>query len=106
METQASTSSENTQETQEAHGANGAAGLGNRLKAQAAVVKAQLDAAEARARRTWQEVPGKVKGAVQQAFGKVRDGLDLPSRREVTDLAQRIEDLDRKLAAYEEKKAR
>jgi hypothetical protein len=64
-------------------------------------VKAQLDAAEARARERWQEVPGKVRGAFQQVFGRVRDGLDLPSRRDVSSLAARIEELDRKLGEYQ-----
>jgi hypothetical protein len=84
---------------------NGAARLGDIFKTRMAGVKAQLDAAETRARQRWQEVPGKLRLAFQQAFGRVRDGLDLPSRRDVTSLAARIEELDRKLGEYESQKA-
>jgi hypothetical protein len=103
-----------------------ALGFGERIRERARVVKSQLDAAEARARQRWadskarqrlvgskagqrvheaqqrvQEVPVKLRGALQNAVGKVRDGLDLPSRRDVSELAQRIDDLDRKLGEYE-----
>jgi hypothetical protein len=80
---------------------DGAQRLAALFRTRMAGVKAQLDAAEARARQRWQEVPVKVRGAFQQAFGKVRDGLDLPSRREVSSLAARIEELDRKLGEYQ-----
>jgi hypothetical protein len=96
-----------------------AAGFGDRIRERARVVKTQLDAAEAKARQRWtdskarqrlagaqatqrlQEVPVKLRTALQQAVGKVRQGLDLPSRRELTDLALRIDELDRKLGEYE-----
>lgn len=93
------------------------AGFGERLRERAKVVKTQLDAAEAKARQRLadsrqrlvatkagqavQEVPVKLRTALHQAVGKVRDGLDLPSRRDITELAQRIDDLDRKLGEYE-----
>jgi hypothetical protein len=94
-----------------------AAGFGDRIRERARVVKTQLDAAEAKARQRWaeskerlagsragqrvQEVPVKLRTALHQAVGKVRDGLDLPSRRDISELAQRIDDLDRKLGEYE-----
>jgi hypothetical protein len=106
--------------------AQAAAGFGDRIRERARVVKLQLDAAEAKARQRWadskarqrlvgskagqrvheaqqrvQEVPGKLRCALQNAVGKMRDGLDLPSRRDVSELAQRIDDLDRKLGEYE-----
>lgn len=93
------------------------AGFSERLRERAKVVKTQLDAAEAKARQRLadsrqrlvatragqavQEVPVKLRTALHQAVGKVRDGLDLPSRRDVSELAQRIDDLDRKLGEYE-----
>jgi hypothetical protein len=102
-----------------AQAAAAAAGFGDRIRERARVVKTQLDAAEAKARQRWveskarqrltgskasqrvQEVPVKLRTALQQAVGKVRTGLDLPSRRELIELAQRIDELDRKLGEYE-----
>jgi hypothetical protein len=96
-----------------------AAGFSDRIRERARVVKTQIDAAEAKARQRWadskarqrltvskasqrvQEVPVKLRSALQQAVGKVRSGLDLPSRRELIELAQRIDELDRKLGEYE-----
>jgi hypothetical protein len=95
------------------------AGFRERIRERARVVKSQLDAAEGRARQRWadsrarqrlassragqrvQEVPVKLRTALHQAVGKVRDGLDLPSRRELSELTQRMDDLDRKLGEYE-----
>lgn len=93
------------------------AGFSDRIRERAKVVKTQLDAAEAKARQRLadsrqrlvatragqavQVVPVKLRTALNQAVGKVRDGLDLPSRRDITELAQRIDDLDRKLGEYE-----
>lgn len=94
-------------------------GFGDRIRERARVVKSQLDAAEAKARQRWadskarqrlassqasqrlHEVPVKLRSALQQAVGKVRSGLDLPSRRELNELSQRIDELDRKLGEYE-----
>jgi polyhydroxyalkanoate synthesis regulator phasin len=78
-----------------------ASGFSERIRERAKLVRAQIDAAEARAKQRWQEMPAKVKGALQQAVVKVRDGLDLPSRTEINSLAQRIDELDRKIADYE-----
>lgn len=80
--------------------------LGALLKTRFAGVKAQLDASQARAMEKLNQgrlgaVQGKVKIALQSAMDKVKSGLDLPSRSEVSSLAQRIEDLDKKLADYE-----
>jgi hypothetical protein len=108
-------------ETPATEGAQAAAdaGFGDRIRERAQVVKHQIDAAEARARQRWadskvrqrlvasaaaksvQEVPVKLRIALHQAVGKVRDGLDLPSRRELSELAQRIDELDKKLGEYE-----
>ena len=84
--------------------------LGALLKTRFAGVKAQLDASQARAREKIEKsklgsVQGKVKGALQIAVNRVKNGLDLPSRTEVTSLAQRIEELDKKLAEYETRTA-
>ena len=91
--------------------------LGALLKTRFAGVKAQLDASQARAKEKAKEridkieksklgsVQGKVKGALQIAVNRVKNGLDLPSRTEVTSLAQRIEELDKKLAEYETRTA-
>jgi hypothetical protein len=106
METQTHTT--NTSETVPRSGEaaqNGDSAPTAGLKGRVALVRAQFDATQARARKTWQEVPVKLKAAAQQAFGKVRDGLDLPSRKEVIELSQRIEELDRKLAQYASKKS-
>lgn len=46
-------------------------------------------------------VQDKVKVALHGAVEKMKTGLDLPSRSEVTSLAQRIEELDKKVADYE-----
>ena len=124
MEHQSDTAT--TAETSAQGEAQVALGFSERIRERARVVKSQLDAAEARARQRWadskarqrllgskagqrvheaqqrvQEVPVKLRGALQNAVGKVRDGLDLPSRRDVSELAQRIDDLDRKLGEYE-----
>jgi Poly(hydroxyalcanoate) granule associated protein (phasin) len=75
--------------------------FGDRFRLRAKEVKAQLDAAEARAKARWAEVPGKLRSAFAGTVSKVRVGLDLPSRSEVSSLAQRLEELDRKLGEYE-----
>ena len=116
MENQTTTASEAQAETAQDESA---AGFGDRIRERARVVKTQLDAAEAKARQRWadsrarqriagaqatqrlQEVPVKLRSALQQAVGKVRQGLDLPSRRELSDLSLRIDELDRKLGEYE-----
>jgi len=110
-----------TPETTGTEGAQAAAdaGFGDRIRERAQVVKTQIDAAEAKARQRWadskvrqrlagsaaaksvQEVPVKLRTALQQAVGKVRNGLDLPSRRELSELALRIDELDKKLGEYE-----
>jgi len=46
-------------------------------------------------------VQDKVKVALHGAVEKMKNGLDLPSRSELSTLAQRIEELDKKLADYE-----
>ncbi len=93
-----------------AEAAGRAGKLGALLKTRFAGVKAQLDASQARAKEKLEKsklaaVQGKVKGALQAAALKVKSGLDLPTRGEVSSLAQRIEDLDRKLADYETRAA-
>lgn len=77
------------------------AGLTDKLKEQAKEVRAQIETAPAKAKQRWGSVQDALLVAVQQAFEKVRVGLDLPSRKELTTLSQRIEDLDRKLAELE-----
>lgn len=77
------------------------AGIADKLKEQAKVVRAQIEAAPGKAKERWGTVQGAVKGAVQQAFEKVRGGLDLPSRKELSALSLRIEELDRKLGEIE-----
>jgi hypothetical protein len=123
MENQTNTT---TSESAQQSGDEAQAGFGDRIRERARVVKSQLDAAEAKARQRWadssarqriagsrqriadskagqrvQEVPVKLRSALQQAVGKVRDGLDLPSRRDLNELAHRIDELDRKLGEYE-----
>ena len=109
MENQTTTNTGTDQADEEA-AAGRAAKLGALLKTRFAGVKAQLDASQARAREKIGQsklgsVQDKVKGALQSAVGKVKSGLDLPSRTEVSSLAQRIEELDKKLADYETRTA-
>jgi hypothetical protein len=119
MENQPTTTSESAAAQGGEQAAVAAAGFGDRIRERARVVKSQIDAAEAKARQRWadsrarqrlagartgqklHEVPTRLRSALQQAVGKVRTGLDLPSRRELNELSQRIDDLDRKLAEYE-----
>ena len=77
------------------------AGLADKLKEQAKVVRAQIESAPSKAKQRWGTVQASVKGAVQTAFEKVRGGLDLPSRKELNALTARIEELDKKLAEVE-----
>ena len=109
MENQTTTNT-GTDAANEAETAGRAGKLGAILKTRFAGVKAQLDASQARAREKLNQgklaaVQGKVKGALQSAVGRVKSGLDLPSKSEVSSLAQRIEELDRKLADYESRSA-
>jgi hypothetical protein len=107
MENQTTTNDKAKTDTQEGAAAAGAAArLGEKLKTRLSGVKAQLDAQQARAREKLGQsklgaVQGKVRGALLTAVDKVKTGLDLPSKQEVSSLAQRIEELDRKLADYE-----
>ena len=93
MEHQSTTQSETSSHPVD----NQAARLAEKIRVQAKAVKAQLDASQARAKERLGHVQGAVREAVQQAFERVRGGLDLPSRREVSTLAQRLEELDRKI---------
>ena len=95
MESQ--TSTQNTDATTPA----AETGLADKLKEQAKVVRAQIEAAPGKAKERWGNVQVAVKGAVQQAFQKVRGGLDLPTRKEIDALVARIEELDKKLADIE-----
>ena len=79
--------------------------LGARIKTRVAGVKAQLETREKLVQSKLATVQGKVRGALHTAVEKVKSGLDLPSRTEVTSLAQRIEELDKKLADYETRAA-
>jgi hypothetical protein len=118
MENQTNTTPESPPAAAEQQAAE-AAGFGDRIRERARVVKSQLDAAEAKARQRWveskarqrltetktsqklQEVPTRLRSALQLAVVRVRTGLDLPSRRELIELSQRIDELDRKLGEYE-----
>ncbi|HEU5056755.1 MAG TPA: phasin family protein [Kofleriaceae bacterium] len=93
MENQTTTNT-GTNGATEAETGQRAGKLGALLKTRFAGVKAQLDASQAR-----------MKGALQSAVDKVKSGLDLPSKSEVSSLAQRIEELDKKLADYETRAA-
>jgi len=109
MENQ-NTTNNGTDGAKEAEAAGRAGKLGALLKTRFAGVKAQIDASQARAREKLEKsklaaVQGKVKGALQAAALKVKSGLDLPTRGELTSLAQRIEELDKKLADYETRSA-
>jgi hypothetical protein len=109
MENQTTTNN-GTDGAKQAEAAGRAGKLGALLRSRFAGVKAQLDASQTRAREKLEKsklasVQGKVRDALQAAAHKVKSGLDLPSRGEVSSLAQRIEDLDKKLADYETKSA-
>ena len=109
MENQTTTDN-GTDGAKEAEAAGRAGKLGALLKTRFAGVKAQIDASQARAREKLEKsklgaVQGKVRGALQAAAQKVKSGLDLPTRGELTSLAQRIEELDKKLADYEARAA-
>ncbi len=109
MENQ-NTTNTGTDGANEAEKVDRAGKLGALLKTRFAGVKAQLDASQARAREKIENsrlgaVQGKVKGALQTAVDRLKTGLDLPSKSEVTSLAQRIEELDKKLGDYETRTA-
>src|SRR5262245_24034740 len=78
--------------------------LGHKLKIRFAEVKAQLDLSQAKAKARERiastRIGGRVRGALQQAVGRVKIGLDLPSRSELESLAQRIEEVASKLADH------
>jgi hypothetical protein len=109
MENQTTTNT-GTDGANQAEAAGRAGKLGALLKTRFAGVKAQIDASQTRAREKLEKsglaaVQGKVRSALQAAADKVKSGLDLPTRGEVTSLAQRIEELDKKLADYETRAA-
>ena len=109
MENQ-TTMNNGTDSAKAAEAAGRAGKLGALLRIRFAGVKAQIDASQARAREKLEKsklatVQGKVKGALQAAALKVKSGLDLPTRGELSSLAQRIEELDKKLADYETRAA-
>jgi len=109
MENQTTTNN-GTDGANEAEAAGRAGKLGALLRTRFAGVKAQLDASQARAREKLEKsklagVQGKVRSALQSAVDRVKHGLDLPSRGEISTLAQRIEELDKKLGDYESRAA-
>ena len=69
--------------------------IGKKLRSRFADVKAQFETSQARARDRigTGKLGERVRGAFQQAVGRVKHGLDLPSRGELNALAQRIEEL-------------
>jgi hypothetical protein len=109
MENQTTTNN-GTDGANEAEAAGRAGKLGALLRTRFAGVKAQLDASQARAREKLEKsklatVQDKVRHALQSAVDRVKNGLDLPSRGEISTLAQRIEELDKKLGDYETRAA-
>ena len=75
--------------------------LADRVRDRAAQLGQRLSATPSLARAQLVQAPAAVRGQVERALGRVRSTFDMPSRREMTDLAARVNDLDEKLNAYE-----
>jgi hypothetical protein len=76
-------------------------GIGGRVRS----LPVAIVAFQQRARSQWLAIPEQVRAAFDQLLERVRTGLDLPSRGEVSDLVTRIDELDRKLAAMQAARA-
>jgi len=90
----------NTEEINET--VNDSQGLGERVRDRLPVGLVTL---ERRARAQWVSLPAQLRSAVDDLLGRVRNTLDLPSRGEINDLVERIEQLDAKLAELEAARA-
>ncbi len=84
---------------------NDSHGLGERVRSRLPVA---LVTFEQRARTQWLALPAQMREALDhlldQALGRVRSTLDIPTRGDVSDLLVRIEKLDAKLAALAQAK--
>ncbi|HET6613251.1 MAG TPA: hypothetical protein VFG83_14740 [Kofleriaceae bacterium] len=73
-------------------------GLPARLRDLSLRAKAQLDRAPALARQQWDHLPERLVATLERLKVRVRDGLEIPSRQDLADLADRIEAVDARLA--------
>ncbi len=80
-------------------------GIGGRIRDSLTVAQTRLHSVEARAKAQWLGLPESLQNAFERLVLRLRDSLDLPSREEVSLLVDRLEGLDRKLAAIELERA-
>lgn len=101
MENQTDSKSDPSAETHSETAADKRARLTEDFKARAQLARERLGQAQAVAREKLALGSLALRGGFDRAVGAVRNGLDLPSRREMTNLAARVEELDQKLGQYE-----
>ena len=87
--------------TDESPSSSRAQALKDQLKSRANVAAKRLSAAQKVAAAKVAKGSAGLRGGLSRAVTKVRTGLDLPSRREMTNLTARVEELDEKLGRYE-----
>jgi hypothetical protein len=75
--------------------------LSTRVREGLSVIRRRFDRVGAQARTEWQHLPGQIRGAVRSWFQQLRLQLDIPERRQVIDLTERMELLQRQLDSLE-----
>lgn len=73
-------------------------GLPAKLRDLSVRAKTQIDRAPALAREQWGTLPDRLLATVERVKTRVRDTLEIPSRQDLADLADRIEAVDARLA--------
>jgi hypothetical protein len=80
--------------------------LSERLRSGLALAQTRIHTVETRAKNQWADLPTQLRGVVDRAVARLRTTLDLPSRSDVSDLVERLEALDRKIAALEKRQGK
>jgi cell envelope opacity-associated protein A len=80
--------------------------LSERLRNGLALAQTRIHTVETRAKNQWADLPTQLRGVVDRAVARLRTTLDLPSRSDVSELVERLEALDRKIAALEKRQAK
>jgi hypothetical protein len=80
--------------------------LSERLRTGLALAQTRINTVEARAKNQWADLPAQLRGVVDRAVARLRTTLDLPSRSDVSELVERLEALDRKIAVLEKRQGK
>ena len=77
--------------------------LGSRLRDGLTLAQTRIHTIEEQAKHQWEGIPAQARATLNRMLVRIRTTLDLPSRSELASLVERIEELDHKLEALEQR---